>query len=380
VNADDHRAARESGRAGFGHLEGPVTDGGGAPSTDGAPRLRLRPSIEVLFAADGDLYLLRPGTEPDVAIRDPAAGDRELITRLSSGPIAATDQARERVRSLIEAGLVIVETPSPPLDPHDAERFARQLPYLAELGEPATMQRRLRSSTVVVLGCGGLGTWVLGAIACVGVGRVVIIDDDSVELSNLNRQILYRSDDIGRPKVDRAAGWLAAFDPAIDVVVERARVLSPDDLEAPLDGADALVLAADWPPYDLARWVNAACVRARVPFIGAGQQPPLLRVGPLYVHDGGPCFECHEQGLRRAFPLYDEVTAQRRASGGPMTTLGPASGVVGTLVAMELMHLLTTGEASTSGRALLIDMQTLAPRFEVIERDPECAVCAGGAW
>ena len=347
------------------------------PPDGGAPRLRLRPSIELLEAADGDIYLLRPGSDPDVAIRAPSDRDRALIQALVDGPLPATRDARERLSALVAAGLVTTEAPSSPLEAREGERFARQLPYLAEFGDPAAMQRRLRSATVVLLGCGGLGTWVLGALACIGIGRVVLIDDDTVELSNLNRQILYCAADTGRSKVELAAGWLGAFDPAIEVLAERRRVERSADLDAALAGADVLVLAADWPPYELARWVNAACLRAGVPFIGAGHQPPVLRVGPLYLANGGPCYECHERQLRRTYPRYDDVIAMRRRSGLPATTLGPASGIAGTMVAMEVMHLLVGGEAATAGGAWLMDMRTLAARLEPVERDRDCDACAG---
>jgi bacteriocin biosynthesis cyclodehydratase domain-containing protein len=90
----------------------------------------------------------------------------------------------------------------------------------------------------------------------------------------------------------------------------------------------------------------------------------------------GPCFACHERALAAAFPLYPELAEQRRHDPTPATTLGAASGVVGTLVALEVMHLLIgDGPVATEGRALLIDMRTLDQRWEPVERDPDCPVC-----
>jgi bacteriocin biosynthesis cyclodehydratase domain-containing protein len=234
----------------------------------------------------------------------------------------------------------------------------------------------LRASRVVVLGCGGLGTWALGAMASVGVGRFVLVDHDTVELSNLNRQILYDQSDLGRPKVAVAAEWLERFDASIEVTTVRHRADGPRDLDDVLPGADALVLVADWPPYDLARWVNEACLAHRVPFITAAQQPPVLKVGPTYIPGRGACLACHESAVRRDFPLYDELAEQRRRDPQPATTLGPASGVVGTLLALEILHLLVaTQPPATHGRALLLDMRTLQTRWEDIARDPACAAC-----
>ena len=174
-----------------------------------------------------------------------------------------------------------------------------------------------------------------------------------------------------------AARWVGALDPRIELHVIRQRIEGEEDAAAAIDGADAVVLAADWPPYELGRWVNRACVAAGVPFVLAGQQPPVLKVGPTYVPGRGPCFACHERWLAAEFPIYPELAEHRRRHPTPATTLGPASGVVGTLVALELLHLLMGDEpVATHGRALLIDMRTLEQRWEAIERDPSCPVCA----
>jgi bacteriocin biosynthesis cyclodehydratase domain-containing protein len=110
----------------------------------------------------------------------------------------------------------------------------------------------------------------------------------------------------------------------------------------------------------------------------AVQQPPLLKVGPTYMPGRGACFACHEHQLRRDFPLYAELAEQRRRDPPAATTLGPASGIVGTLLALELLHLLSRdAPPATHDRALLIDMGTLQTRWEGIQRDPGCPVCNG---
>jgi molybdopterin-synthase adenylyltransferase len=345
----------------------------------GEPLYRLRPSIEPFFAASGDVYLLRPGTRDEHVVRAPSENDRALLRRLAREPVAAPagGTVASRLGPLIAAGVVVPEPSSPPLTPADAERFDRQLPYLAELGDPRDVQRRLRASRVVMLGCGGLGTWALGALASAGVGSFVLIDHDTIELSNLNRQILYGEADLGRPKVTVAAEWLRRFDAATEVVTSSHRVEGPGDLTGALADADALVLVADWPLYDLARWVNEACLAHGVPFVSAGQQPPLLKVGPTHIPGRGACLACHEHQVRGDFPLYDELAESRRRDPPAATTLGPASGVIGTLLALEVMHLLAAAEPpATHDRALLLDMRTLQMRWERIERDPACAACA----
>jgi bacteriocin biosynthesis cyclodehydratase domain-containing protein len=338
--------------------------------------------VEVFPAADGDVYLLRTGGAPLVAIRSPTGSDRELLGRLVRGIDSVPGSpTAERIEPLVAAGLVRAAPPAGSLPPVLAQRFSRQLPYLAELGDPAVLLGRLRRTRVTVLGCGGLGTWTLAAVASAGVGRFRLVDDDAVELSNLNRQILYGADDVGSLKVVAACRWLRRFDPAIEVEALPRRVTSVREAEAIVRGAELVILAADWPPYELARWVNAACVAAGVPFLTAGQQPPLLKVGPAYVPGHGPCFDCHERALERDFPLYRDLAEHRRRHGTTDTTLGPAAALVGTALAVEVLNLLLgVPGRSLAGRALLIDMETLEQRSEDFERDRDCPTCGHLPW
>ncbi|MEA2280272.1 MAG: hypothetical protein QOK21_879 [Solirubrobacteraceae bacterium] len=319
---------------------------------------------------------MRPGWGADVAVRRPAPEDRALLDRLvAGGSVAADEPEAERLRGLLAAG-VVVEGPATPAPVQDAERFDRQLPYLAGYTDPATAMARLRGARVCVIGCGGLGTWALAATASLGVGAFTLADDDVVERSNLNRQILFGEDDVGLPKVELAAAWLARFDAGIAVRTSRRRVGSAADAAALVSDADLVILAADWPPYELGRWINQACVERGVPFLSAGQQPPLLRIGPTYVPGAGACFACHEATLGESFPLYDEISAYRRRHGTTAITLGPASGLLGCTLALETLHLLTgTGPVGTQDRALLVDMRTLETRWEPISRRPGCTVC-----
>jgi bacteriocin biosynthesis cyclodehydratase domain-containing protein len=325
-------------------------------------------------------------------VRNPEPGDIELVALLAEVALTV-DELESRLRpagirldrnglldklgSLVEANLVLVRGSSsaPPLSPDDEQRFSRQLPYLAELGDGVRLQHQLRQSAIAVIGCGGIGSWAIAALACLGVGRLVLVDDDVVELSNLNRQILYGPLDIGVPKVMAAADWMRRFDHTIDAVALARRMTSAPDITEVTAGVDAVVLAADEPPYEIGRWVNAACLESRTPFIVAGQVPPVLKIGPLYVPGEGACFACHESALRRESQAFDDYVVSRAASPPIASTLGPASCVVGGLIGLELLHLMTGQTPATQSAALLIDMRSLAIRPEAIRRDPDCPAC-----
>jgi bacteriocin biosynthesis cyclodehydratase domain-containing protein len=205
----------------------------------------------------------------------------------------------------------------------------------------------------------------------------VLVDHDRVELSNLNRQLLFRFADIGHRKALAAAQALTAFNPALTAQPVPRRVESAADVAELIDGADLLIETADWPPYDLPHWVNEACTLARVPHISAGQVPPTVRIGPLYVPGRTACHACQETATREEFPLAEELDAFRRTRAVPIAaTLGPASGLIGSVLSMEALHWLTgLAEPATLGTSLAIDIQTLEVRREAIARRPDCPVC-----
>ena len=249
-------------------------------------------------------------------------------------------------------------------------------PYLAEYGDERDLQRRLGAARVAVVGCGGLGSWAIAALAAAGIRRLRLVDDDIVELSNLNRQAIYRLDQVGTAKVEAAASWLRAFDDRVEVETEQRRVDGLAAARRVVDNAQAVVLTADEPPAELARWFNEACLGTRVPFITAGQWPPLLRVGPLYVPGTTACFACHQTALRSESLAYDGYIEHARSTPSRAATLGPASAIVGALVAQELMHLLIGAEPATLATAHTIDMRTLQVTRDVIPRDGGCDACS----
>jgi molybdopterin-synthase adenylyltransferase len=377
VTTSDHRDDRPD-RARVGLRQGQLARAG--------LRYRLRPSIEPFPASTGDLHLLRPGEAGDLVVRDAGATDRAVIEALMGEGADVDDLQRatgldadalhSKLGALQGAGVLICEeAPRVELPPATSERFDRQLPYFAEWGDPGAAQLRLRHATVLVLGCGGLGTWALAALASAGVGAFVLVDHDQVELSNLNRQILYGPDDIGLSKAERAAAWIRRFDPDVRVRSVRRTIESGGALLPLLDGVDVLVQTADWPPYTILRWVADACQRAGVPYVIGGQRPPVLKVGPTFVPGRSACFKCQETALERAYPLYRELSELRDAAPTRATTLGPASGIVGTVIGTEVMHLLLGRPVATEGRSLILDLRTLETRWEPVERLPDCPCC-----
>jgi molybdopterin-synthase adenylyltransferase len=343
--------------------------------------VQLRPSVEPFPASNGDIYLLRSDGGPDVVLREATPVARKLVEALAAGaPVLDEPAFSAAVAELEEAGLVAPTSGDPRatgLTPTELLRYDRQLHYFTDQASAASsaadMQLALREATVVVLGAGGLGSWTMAGLACAGVGRIVAVDDDTIELSNLNRQVLYRMSDVGRRKVDVAAESLRALNPEIDFVPHARRVGSDEDVRAVAAGADFVVCTADWPVHEIGRWVNRACLDLGVPHTSAGQFPPRVRIGPTFVPGRTACLECQERAVRRGFPLYDELVEHRATHAPVAATLGAPSGLIGSLLAIEVIHWITgISEPATLGRGLVFDLRDFSSHWEAVDPDPGC--------
>lgn len=349
-------------------------------------RPRLKRTTERMEAPNGDLYLLRPSAGADIQIEDPDPEGRELLDALDG----STDRVRLEERfgkgevddllaQLEELGLVEDAADDDLISEPVMRRFDRQIRYFSDITAgptPSQCQARLGNARVVVLGVGGLGGWSALSLACCGIGEMLLIDGDRVEESNLNRQVLYAEADVGRPKVEVAAERLGAFNSAMRVNAIDERMDGEEAIAAAIDGHDIVIDAADWPAHDIERWVNNVCFAAGIPYITMSHFPPIARVGPLYVPGTTGCFACQVAGYRREYPLFDVAIEQRRAKASPAATLGPACGLIGGQVGLDIMHLLTgLAEPSTQGVGHIYDLRTMKVEREPVVPEPDCPVC-----
>jgi bacteriocin biosynthesis cyclodehydratase domain-containing protein len=350
-------------------------------------RPRIKRTTEPIGSPDGDVYLLRPSADGDIRIENPSEEDRRLLAALDGEHTLEQlhgEFGEEAVGDLISQlqELEVVEDAADDdlLAPGELARFDRQLRYFSDIGSggltPSECQRRLREARIAVLGVGGLGGWAAWALACCGIGEMWLIDGDRVEISNLNRQILYTEADVGLLKVEVAAARLRAFNSSMRVTATARRLESQVEIADFIDGADIVIDAADWPAHDIERWCNSACFEAGIPYITMSHFPPIARVGPLYVPGRTGCFACQETAYRREYPLFDVAVEQRRAKPAPAATLGPACGLIGGQVGMEVMHLLTgLSDPAALGVAHIYDLRTMEVKREAVVPEPDCPVC-----
>ena len=262
--------------------------------------------------------------------------------------------------SVVAAAREATEPPPPPPDLTDAEieRYSRQL-VLPEWSERA--QQALGDASVLVVGAGALGSPVALYLAGAGTGRLGIVDDDAVELSNLHRQLLHFTPDLGVPKAESAAAKLRYLNP--DVVVEPYQVrASAENAAALVEGQDLVVDCSD--SFATRYAINAACCAARVPLVEAGV---LGMAGLVMSIKPGrtACYRC-------AFPV-EPVDAPRCADAG---VLGPAAGVIGSLQALEALKLLTGVAPAIADGFLQVDLASAEFLRVRTTRRPDCPDCA----
>lgn len=240
-------------------------------------------------------------------------------------------------------------------------RFARHI-ALPEIGQAG--QDRICASTALIIGLGGLGSPVATYLAGAGVGRLLMSDFDSVDLSNLHRQTLYRTTDTGLQKTVAAAGQLHRLNPHVSLETIDKR-LSEAELHEWVEKSDIVLDCSD--NFGTRFAVNRACVALKKPLVSGAS---IRFEGHVSVFagdaEGAPCYRC----------LYDESAETLEDCSGS-GILGPVVGVIGSLMAVEAIKLLAECGEPALGRMLIYDALAARWREVRISRDPACPVCSG---
>jgi molybdopterin/thiamine biosynthesis adenylyltransferase len=224
-------------------------------------------------------------------------------------------------------------------------------------------QEKLLASRVLIVGAGGLGSPAAMYLAAAGVGQISIADHDVVELSNLQRQLLHRDSDIGRPKAASASDTLRTINPDVTVAAIDTR-LQGEPLDAEVRHSRVVLDCSD--NFDTRFAVNSACVRHRIPLVSGAA---IRMQGQIAVFDAGredsPCYHClYRDG--------DEVE-QTCADNG---VLAPLVGIIGSLQALEALKVLLSLGETLTGRLVVFDGLAHEWRTLKLQRDPECPTCS----
>ena len=239
-------------------------------------------------------------------------------------------------------------------------RYSRhiQLPQIGIEG-----QENLLAARALVVGAGGLGSPATLYLAAAGVGTIVLCDNDKVDLTNLQRQVLHHTPSINQPKVESGRGTIALINPDVKVIALEKR-LAGEELDAEVAAASVVLDCSD--NFATRHAINRACVKHRKPLVsGAG----IRFDGQVAVFDmrklESPCYNC-------LFPEGQEVEEIRCAV---MGVFAPLTGMIGTVQAAEALKILIGCGESLNGRLLLLDSLGMEWRSITLAKDPGCAVC-----
>lgn len=239
-------------------------------------------------------------------------------------------------------------------------RYARHI-LLDEVGIEG--QEKFLAARALIVGAGGLGSPAALYLATAGVGHIVLADDDDVELSNLQRQILHTTASVGRPKAESGRDMLAAFNPEtrVDARVQRLDGAALSDAVAM---ADVVLDCTD--NFATRHAINQACVHHRKPLVSGAA---IRFNGQVSVYDlrddRAPCYHC-------LFPEADDVDELSCATTG---VFAPLVGIIGSMQAAEALKLLAGVGQSLSGRLLQLELRDMQWHSVNVRRDPECSVC-----
>jgi molybdopterin/thiamine biosynthesis adenylyltransferase len=248
------------------------------------------------------------------------------------------------------------------LSPDELERYARHI-VLHEIGGAG--QQRLRAARVLVIGAGGLGSPALLYLAAAGVGTLGIVDDDVVGLSNLQRQVLHATPELGAPKVESAARALARLNPHVAVEPHAVRL----DARSAAGLVTAYDLVLDGCDNFATRYVvNAACVGAGRPLISAAMSQWEAQIALFHPAGGGPCYECVFRE-----PPAPELTPTCAQAG----VIGALPGVVGSMMALEAVKLIARAGEGLRGTMLIFDALHVETRRIHLRARADCPACGG---
>ncbi len=223
-------------------------------------------------------------------------------------------------------------------------------------------QQKLVDATVLIVGVGGLGCPAAMYLAAAGVGKLILADDDKVELTNLQRQIAHSQTALGQSKVASAAGTLKGLNPDVEIQLIDRR-LEGELLEQTVDQADLVLDACD--NFATRFAVNNACIRSGKPLVSGAA---IRMEGQVAVFDSrqsdAPCYQClYQDG--------DDLDTSCSTNG----VMAPLVGIIGSVQAMEAIKLLAGIGTSLAGRLLLLDAKTMQWREMKLPRDPGCGAC-----
>ena len=354
-------------------------------------------SVTPVTFLDGAAYFSHWGSrteipDPDGAVKDILTMCNGRMTALEIGTEVARVHPQWQVTDVLAALSALSAAgflennqfkPTDVLDAYSMRRWDRNLSFFevfANMGRSKfELQRSILDTKVVLLGVGGLGSHLLMDLAAVGVLDIRIVDFDTVDLSNLNRQITYTEADIGRVKIEAASERVRAFSPRMKVDPVRKRISSADDVRDLVAGYDVAISVVDRPTMTIHKWVNAGIAAAGVPTIFGGVDSARALYYTVLPGQSG-CVECWTRSAVQADAINGKLLGAYAESAfeGDNAAFGPLVTVLTGLIMTEFVRL-STGVCPPVGTGRLQELSFHDSTSRVAETwqiDPTCVVCS----
>jgi len=238
------------------------------------------------------------------------------------------------------------------------DRFERQI-ILPEIGEKG--QKKVRNAKVLLIGAGGLASAAAYYLSAAGVGKIGIADDDTIEISNLNRQILHDSTGIGTLKVRSAKQTLEKLNPSTEIVTYPKRLSSSQDLIKIIKGYDVIIDCSDNYPTRFA--INDACIHEHKPWV-YGAVSGFEGQAMMIISGKGPCYRC-------LYPSSPPLSAETSVTG----VIGVSPGIIGVIQATETLKYILGKGNLLLGRLLYVDLLEMKVSEFIVHRNPDCQSC-----
>ncbi len=290
---------------------------------------------------------------------------------LSNGYEMDEEELSDLIETLQEYSLVVDQTEidlNHIISDSSKERYARQISLFSGMTNgyknAYEIQKKIESSHVAIVGLGGVGSYALYAFAAMGVGTITACDFDTVDLSNLSRQILYHEQDVGKKKVEVAKQRAKEINSQTKYHFFQRQITSTKDLTEIAQGSDIVLLAADTPRGKITHWMNEASYQLSIPFLTAGTSMTTQVCGPLIVPGKTLCFDCSmPEKTLETHPIVQFINQRYEGA-----LIDPYNAIVASLGVLEIMkHLTGFSESRLYNHRYILDLHTLESSFVEIK-------------
>lgn len=356
---------------------------------------RLKPHLE-FYSNEGKIYFFKnPGTAIEM---DDPSGFIAAVCKLMDGRLNLillaeklslihpneSKYLKDLLKVLDESFLLEDCSINQPknLTNYDIERWKRNIEFFGTYSKANenkyTLQEKLQSFKVTLLGLGGAGSHLIYDMAALGIHHILAVDFDTVELSNLNRQILYNETDIGILKTEVAKKRMSQFSPNAKIQFLNKKILSSEDIEQIIKGQDILISVVDQPRESIIDWVNKACTKEKIPFIcGAFDWKWALCYSVMPGKTG--CIECWKTDARKSNLLFHELIQKKEfvTASSPNVAIVPFIAILTGLILTDLLKFVTgISEPKSFGKLQAFDFDTTnVSTIESWNINPNCIIC-----